>query len=34
MNVNEYVNKKINQYDSRSKDLTFIVDEEHFFHSY
>ena len=34
MNVNEYVNSQINNYDSRSEDLTFIVDEENFFFSY
>lgn len=34
MNVNEYINKKINNYDDRSKDLTFIADEEYFFYSH
>lgn len=34
MNVNEYINRKINNYDDRSKDLTFIADEDHFFYSY
>ncbi len=32
MNVNEYINRKINNYDDRSKDLILIVDEEYFFY--